>query len=585
MKKCNSLKEATINSLLAWFPFLVCVISVPLAVFIPNQPAFEYDVSTISPFLFIGVSVWIGLFLVYYFRGKTKSRSAVILFFIGLFILLSQMFAPMNWDILDGEAKLSEPLSLSLVELMLIIAVLAVAWFVKGEIIRSVAPVIVAAFAFSQAFYLISGIEISKANSLPNNGEIVETKPSGLPNIYHFVFDAYSSLTFQETIERLNVKKDFDSFVFFKNNLSNYIITAGSVPSYLTGSLYQEGAFVDWQALSRKAGMRKTLKDNGYRVSLYVPDKSNNWFFEEADQIVTSREFALSFFSGSEKFRLAQIAMVRTAPNFLRKETLKVSEKLLGKIVGIINGVEDLKGLSGYRFYKRLSVPVLEQFIIDEEKRPASGQYIYVHVILPHPPMTWSANCQYASSSSFKEQTDCATSSMVKVTEKLKKLKKLTNSLVIFQSDHGYHSLPPHTVEPIFIMPENVVARITETNKFFPKKGIAKRVHSLLLVKLPGAKQQPLEVSNSSTQLLDIPETVFDAVGLKNMKATQGQSVFSLEASNPRKIHVFSGIYTRNENGKTRILGRRVNKVNLGHVSFQLGKGWKVENDLPAIGR
>lgn len=585
MKKIDRFGSALTNTILAWFPFLVCWISTPLAVYSPNQPAFGHDTNTVFPFIGIGIASFFILYFVFFVRNKPLSKIAFALFYVGLFLLVAEMFAPVAWDILDGEEKLREPFRLSLIEFAILAMILVIILYVDRKTVGSVGSIVVMTFAFSQIIYAVTELESSdKGTPTENQRPAALVKNQNQPNIYHFVFDAYSSLIFEQTVERLKIRDDFSSFVFFKNNLSNYIVTAASVPSFQTGTFYKGGEFTKWRSDSKRLGVGPILMKNGYQTSLYIPNKSNNWFFEGANKVVTSREFALSFFSGSEKFRLAQIVMVRLSPNFLRHETLKVSEKLLGKIVGFVNGVDDLKGLSGFRFYKRLSVPVLERFLKDEQKRPATNQYVYTHVILPHAPHTWSSNCKYIASSNFKQQTDCATSFMATLIKKLKTLKKFDNSLVIIQSDHGAHVKGSGNVSSAYEMPANVQAKFSAANKFFPSKGIAKRVHSLLLVKPPKADAQPLVISTAPSQLLDVPQTIYSAVGLKDVEQTEGRSVLSLTATENRKIHVYSGIYTRNEKGKTQILGRNMLKTTLSHISFEKTQGWKIENDLGALG-
>jgi hypothetical protein len=89
--------------------------------------------------------------------------------------------------------------------------------------------------------------------------------------------------------------------------------------------------------------------------------------------------------------------------------------------------------------------------------------------------------------------------------------------------------------------------------------------------------------SNALSQLLDVPDTVFKSLGLQNTVPTEGHSVFDLERLGDRKVHIFSGIYTKNKKGKTRILGRDIDETLLSHVSYQQSKGWQVERDVPAI--
>lgn len=564
------------SALLAWFPVLVCLVSVPLQIYLPNQAHYGFDPGVLWPLL-VAAGVALAVFcLLFRVVGHRLRRLPLGLFLVGVFILVTDIVAPMDWGVLDGEAALAEPLGLTLIELAVAAGLILAAVFLPRAPARRAGAAISAVFALSQAVTLATGLEPPPEGST-GEAAVPQAAPSALPNVYHVVFDAYSSLVFEASLDRTGLRDGMAGFTFYRDNLANYVATAGSAPSYLTGTFYEGGDFAAWQEAARTGGIRRTLQDAGYELSLYVPDRSRYWAYPGAGMVRTSREISRGFFASAAAFQLAQVSLVRVTPNPLRRETLDGTEALFGWIVASLNGVDDLGGISGVEFYKRFSVPLVEQFLAEEAARPATGQYVYIHVILPHAPFTWSADCEYSDGSDFTAQTDCATRLMGRMIARLAELGRLEGSLVLFQSDHGYHG-PGAGEQPAAFRPSaEVAARAAGANRFFPAEGLMTRFHALLAVKPPGASG-PFEVSPAPTQLADVPATIAHLLGLP-VPEGPGRPVTTLDPARPRPVPGFLGIYTRDDDGRSVILGRDHPSADLLKLVFERPGGWRIEGD------
>jgi hypothetical protein len=388
---------------------------------------------------------------------------------------------------------------------------------------------------------------------------------SKLPNVYQFLFDAYSSTEFLSAARAGNLAPLLEGFTFFQDNLSNYIVTDASVPSLMTGRLFDGGSFKDFQAEATSGGFRQVLKDAGYRLSLYTPDRSRFWMHDAADEAKTSQDVA-----GAELLKVVQISLVRLAPVRLRQETLSATEDL----------ISGLGRLRGYTLYKRLSVPLVEQFLQDELSRGSTGNYVYVHVILPHRPFVWNADCSPAAKrSSYPDQVACATLLMKRILRRLDDAGHLANSLVVFQSDHGYHRSEGGIVA--FSDPgKEVLEKLAQTSRYYTPEGALRRLNALLLVKPPGA-DGAFAISRYPSQLADIPATIYDALGIDG-PATDGSSLLQLSVDEPRERHVFFGIFDRDADGEPLVLGAGVHEKDLAHLSYTSEVGWRIYPNVRA---
>ena len=129
--------------------------------------------------------------------------------------------------------------------------------------------------------------------------------------------------------------------------------------------------------------------------------------------------------------------------------------------------------------------------------------------------------------------------------------------------------------------PQDIKEKVHAAMKYFSVEGYFRRIHPLLVIKPPFSILEPLRISRASAQLVDIPATVYELLDI-DAPATDGESVFDLRESEPREIHLYAGVYTRDSTGRPLVLGQTMSENSLAHISYTPGRGWLTYPDLPA---
>jgi hypothetical protein len=567
--------------ILAWMPFVAIFIAVPIAVYVPNQIEFEYKFSVLGVFLILGIAAIVPLLLLYCVRPHLRGRIAAGLFFIGLFILVSDIIAPLQWGEFNGDEKLTEPWRLTLLQAGLAAALVLLWLKISPRLVRAFGvPVVLTVLVF-QGLALTHALPAASASTSGDAAEIAPA-PSGssLPNIYEFTFDAYSSLNFLDNLDATGLRAELDGFTFFPRTMANYPMTDASVPSFLTGRLFHGGSFKQFQLDAKRGGLRRALQDKGYRISIYSPDRSRFWMYDGASYTRTGQQLAEQMVGSPGAELLAQITLVRVMPNFLRREMRDATDLVFALIADsspILPEQPTGKERPSYSYYKQLSVPLIRQFLADEKSRPASGQYVYLHAMLPHAPNVWSGACEATEKSNYQAQSLCSTRLMGEIVGELKRLGHYDNSIVIFQSDHGSrHRTADLSSSPFEMFSPEIGDEIEAVNNYYSAEGFFRRLHALLVIKPPMAGKALVQVSSAQAQLVDIAPTIYHLLGIAGL-STDGQSVFSLtDASPPREIKVFTGLSLRGEQKKEATLGRDLSEIDLASLGYLPGRGWRI---------
>jgi hypothetical protein len=542
------------DGLLAWFPFLVIFVMTPVNIYFTNQLDFGYEPKILLPFLGAALLLLFAMIGLCFLRGAWVSRLVDALFYLGLFLVLSDTLSPLRWGLMDGSEELREG-GTSIAIQFALATILGLAWYaVPGSVVRAFGlPLVLVVVAWQvvtlgQILVREPTYAMASARGVPTTTSRIKN----FPNIYQFVFDGYSSLLFAQTADLTNLSDNLRGFTFFRRNMSNYVVTDVSVPSFITGRLFKGGSLKDFQLQAKSGGLRYELQKLGYEISIYAPDRSRLWTYDAASHIYTSKEMNI----GSDPwFRLVQTTAVRVAPEILKQESLVLANYIL------------FGEKADYSIYKSQSVPLVERLIEDESGRPGRGQYVYAHLILPHAPYLWDGNCTLRQQTDIFEQTLCANKLIKDFIDKLKQLGRYDESLILIQSDHGWHQI--HRTL-LFTTPH-------VENDRYDTEEFSRRLHSLLLIKPPIAGPAPLFVSEEVSQLVDIPATVYDVLDLAP-PPNDGHSVFALDEVRDREISVFGGIDA--DIGRSKLFGS--SHATLGHFGYVPDRGWTVRPDLEA---
>jgi len=128
--------------------------------------------------------------------------------------------------------------------------------------------------------------------------------------------------------------------------------------------------------------------------------------------------------------------------------------------------------------------------IADEAERPARGQYVNGHFLLPHLPSVLSAECEYQPKRHVRSHVTLVAQSMCTVTKltefvgALRRLGRFQDAMIIIHADHG----------------------------------TLRRERPLLLVKYPRREAEPFEIAPHVVQLADIAPTIHESLGLEHTR-------------------------------------------------------------------
>lgn len=593
-RSLRNIWDAISDVLPAWFLPGVMFLFLPVTLYLANRH--ELIGTVIFPFIAAFVISCILLSLLLFAKSSIRLTVSFFLFYIGLYILLADMLAPVQLGPLEGEPGQQtpgEPLVLTAVELLIALGVIALAIKLPARRLKGFISVFVLAALVAQAGMGVVEFRSSFRQVLRDvisgrmfaNEEALAPPSVQASNIYHFIFDAYSNLTFLRSATELGILDDFDGFTFFPNNRANYVYTTLSIPSFMTGTLYEGGSIVQWIRAWREEsekGVVSELHRKDYVVSMYAYTRSycHNRI---PVRCVDAREVGEELYFPRMVLHFADLWALRVLPNFLQQEAYHggrglFSRSFVGEAAGRLPLGEDMRPYA--------AVETIRRMIEDEKARPAHGQYVHGYFYVPHGPYILNRNCEYSpdlgtlfnETESYYEQASCVTRLMAEFISELKRLGRYHDATIIFQSDTGKWGICPD--EEGFTMTNELSESIRAMNvREASGRGIDCQTRALLLVK-PGSRSgTSLVVSERETQLADVAATVYDLASI-SADSNLGISVFAENFPTSREVHIYLGYKQKDKNGKWIILGRDIEEGDINHLSYRKGKGWKIYPNL-----
>jgi hypothetical protein len=583
---CNSLKTQALSPhsqssgipgvLPAYLPAVVLFILMPFALYLPNQSIFDSNLTLVIPYLVLAVVYFIFLIALLFFVAQPlRTIIVILLFYIGLCVCLSDIMSPVQLgELMAGRETPKEPLFLTVVEVVLAIIVILGAIKLPWKWVKRFGSIFVLLLLISEAIVVFDGLSPETSLLFTKSTKNMSNPPEKLAdggNIYHITFDAYSNVIFLESLEEMKLTEEFDGFTFFRENRANYDHTVVSVPSYMTGSFYEENdRLKEWQDLHKSSGIIKNIYDAGYEVSMYVRNRS--WGHEKASHVKVHGDVLMQYESLYSYCHFADLWLLRVVPNFLQQEVYRKGKGVFTRLF------EDVLGGSNTRVLG--SVELMRQLINDEVDRPDHGQYVYAHFYIPHSPYIINRDCVFLppDDTTYYEQALCATRLMAEFISKLKELGRYHKSTIIVQTDHGLQGYPCLKNTSGWTVSLEIEKEIEAVNlrRFSSAETIDSLTCALLLIKPPLQWGRPLVISDSPTQLADIPATLYDLLDLP-VRVKEGESFFSPDFPETREIHIFLGLYEqRDEKGKRYVFGKNLFEGEANHFSFTSGKGCKI---------
>jgi Sulfatase len=582
---------------IAWFPFLVAFVLIPFSVYLPNQAEYDYNLIYVIPFLFSALVSLALLLSLRLLKPNAREFVALVLFLAGVCLAISDAMIPVQMPVLDGTKVLAEPAEpsgLTAIEIVLALLVLACGIAIPRRLIIRYGSLLVPALLLVEvAVVLVDLSPMSTVSRPASAGLRVSETPEiakntvNKPNIYQIVFDGYSSCAFLESVKECEYEHAFEGFTFFKNNRANYPHTLDSFTSYMTGTLFDGNSPNGRHDQALTSGLIKKLHDSGYGVTQYLLDRSQA--HKAGASVFTNNDLVSQLAPGAQMSGFFGIWLMRMAPNFLQGEAQAIASGPIRKLFRWIGSSlynDYTSPLSGVQFSldPRISVRMMERLIAEEADRPSRGQYVYAHLCLPHPPYTVDRTCADTERHfNYMESACCATKLMAEFIQTLKRLGRFEDSLIVFHADHGWdrQNCEAHPNKSMIsagpddskwqALDSDAMRRLMEL--------IVSRSRALLLVKRPRALPEPLRVSTTPTQLIDVAPTILAAAGI-NAGGYQGIPVFRQDPSRKRVCRFFFRPTVPSSKPGRMDLPKTDRFIDLSHASFTPGEGWKLH---PAV--
>jgi hypothetical protein len=334
----------------------------------------------------------------------------------------------------------------------------------------------------------ILSLASSLAISLPlNDKKIATNNPFEFhpeKNIIIIMLDTFQSDYFEKINKEYPAETRFlEDFTFYRNTISSYPTTRGSLPTIFTGKEYLNTEPIEpyldklfSQQSIQKAVSEKELNYSVVSLPTYAGDATTI-----SDHIQIDNNYALGI--------LLDYSLFRSTPTQIKKYIYNDGAWLNARLINksLPPGFHGLDVLFLQIFNKEAKV---DQF--DRNK----GKLTFYHFMTPHMPIQVNQNLEYdpqlAGREGYEKQARGALLIARQITEKLKNLNIYEKSEIFVISDHGAR------------MP--MVAEFPAGNKFIEiNSDIQASSLALLLHKKPNANNKALIVDDSDLYLKDLP--------------------------------------------------------------------------------
>lgn len=530
----------------AVLPGLVLFFFLPANIYTHNQGDLDYNLALLVPF---GAALAAYLLLLAAVSLYKAGRPAIYktLFFIGLFLLIRDMAAPLEVGELAGSLAIrdvSEPVGYMIIDGLLALGTLAAIFLVPWGPIKRFAGLVVIILALAHAaifgFSLDGRSHLTFAGQEPEHPTSPPARPAQAGNVYHLILDGFSSQVLEAILRDPGLARSLEGFTFFRRARSNYLFTGLSIPSFMTGTLapYQkQGQSLDQWKLTVKRWTRKAttrgILESAYQAGYTVTQYMNTRLFfphQRASTIYYGAQLFGELAVRQAMVRFADLWLLRAAPTILKQETW--TEENRGRLAGLL-------AEPGDHAWAYWGVRQLAKMTQAEAARPARGQYVYGHFLMPHRPLVLDADCRYRpggkTAEGYLAQATCVVKKVAEFLNELKRLGRFDDALILVHADHASRlapvadqreSMPAWLIEEIDKIKPGKVAGTTHQNLNLP----------LVLIKPPGAARGPLLRTDKVGQLLDLAATIYQAKQWA-ARAPQGRDLFQ-PGSDPR-VDVF----------------------------------------------
>lgn len=562
---------------LASFLPTVLFLSIPVELFLGNLNEFPDDI--LNPFyLAAGASMAILLLLSFTLSPSWRSRLGRSFFFIGLFVYLSQILAPVRMSSPSGmEDKWTplEPMSATLLQFMILVLLLYGFIRLPQKLLRAMGGTI----AVLILVLLLVKLDVKGSHS--GHGHADNTKKITYPmpqaaitggNIYRLLFDSFCSHEFMTSYPESEHQRTLKDFIFYPENRANYLWTQPSAICCKTGSFFKGGNIREWILNGSIPTISGRLLENGWITSLYgnASFKGNEPAFRKVSYADADRIQHDAHNRILHRLNFADLCLLRMAPVPLRKKVYDQDRGILSRIFGK-QGV-----FSNTHLRVGTALNTFRTMLAEEKLRGDRGHYVEAHIYLPHNPYVLDSKLvYYPEGTTFSDQIQACFNLIDQFVSELKRLDRYDNATIMIHSDHGFAYKEDNLISLKTPKTTEMMSQIDALIKrpYFSPWQMDRWSQALMLIKPPHRSASQLTISRRETQTADIAATIFSLAGLP---AATGNGFPILGDSFPtgREIHIFEGYQQQN--------GYAINlpHCEMNHFSFSKGRGWKI---YPAV--
>jgi hypothetical protein len=531
MDRLWRLKDVVPLALLAVLP--LCLFG-PFTIFSGNEAEFSAPFrELIRPLLLAGAASALALIAVGLVLPQKLFRAyGALVFGLALVLWIQGNFLVADYGPLDGTAidfaleSWRNPYEIALWIGVPVVCVLGT------KHVARVAPFASAALVAVQIAALVSASALLPEPAQWKGPADSMVELSRRQNIIHIVLDAFQSDLFDEILneDRKALDESLSGAVFFADHAGAFPTTMVSIPAMLTGTVYRQERPLPRYVREHfdKGSLFTSLRAHGYRVDniaeIVYDTRSASNVYRTRRPYVSYAEYVE--FAG---WQLADLSLFRHAPHILRPRIYNDQAWRLQRMLG----PGDTEG--------RRHLPVSGSAVLLELSQrltPATDAPVYkfIHVGIPHRPVTLTADCEYAEGlrptrENYKGQTRCAVRRVVALLDRLKEVGAYDNSLIVISSDHGI-GYPPQRFLNDRYTPAGALATLSGKSM------------ALLIVKPPRSRGA-VRVSSAPTTISDIAATVLDAAGVPH--TLPGEPALKLAENAPR-VRSF-GMYDWEDDG------------------------------------
>ena len=553
MRKSIGAKEIVISLFLPAtgliFPFF--------SIFSLNRSHLQFDIT--SHFELLGIlfaaSAAVCLLIQQLITARHRKTVSLVLLYTSVVFWLEFSFLTVDIGILDGAVlDWSKHNWTIAVDAALLVGLLCL-FIVKRHWIYQNITLLAAGIALMAVAPLLSSLLSPKLseNKSKGNEEFVFTTEGTFDfspdsNVILFVLDTLQADIVAELIEsNQRIRSDLDGFTFFANSLSAFPKTYASVPTILTGKVFDNSNTLSEFLVSAyfDSSLPLVLKENKYDSRLWPyaiqpliphPRLADNIATKGSSKAVKGKTEEFSTILDLALFRVAPVAFREWIYN---EGKFRVVPSLQANQIGSTHSCDYEKIYSLNNSHTDLDF--LDQMSSCASKRSQAPTFRFFHLSGAHQPLVLNRKLEVndpapVNRTNFLEHSFGALTVLSKALEVLKQLEIYDSSLIIVVGDHGGGELGlgvDSTRSSVVAIntsdPKSITSVVSNEN-------LLAGATPAIMVKRPNSNK-PFEISNAPVELTDIVPTVLDELGIEG---DNRKSMFDYRTDEERiRLHKF----------------------------------------------